>query len=308
MRVASCIVLAALAPAAGPAQAQVGPCSASDITAITYAGTSLPPYNPFTPFAPKLLTVTVSATRTCALELAFLSMSSPPRLTGFGSLNYDIQLLSTAASLVYAGGTPATTAHIDIGPGLVGSANVQISLPPGQVVGDGSYSDASVLSQIFDKSGAILTLLKSANLPISGSVVRACQFTAPTSPTLNFTQAISNGLPQPGYVQSVTFQNVSCTAPSLVRLSGNAMLPAQAASPTPTFDTLINYRASAMFSGANAMLDTSLGTDATSASRNTAVGAVKDGVVRVDVTLLAGKPLLAGTYSSILTVSIDPNP
>lgn len=198
MRAAAPFVLAVLGAAAGPAQAQTGPCSASDITAITYAGTSLPPYNPFSPFAPKLVTVTVSATRTCALELAFLSLSSPPRLTGFGSLSYDIQLPSSAVSLVYGGGTPATTAHIDIGPGLTGSANVQISIPAGQVVGDGIYSDASVVSQIFDKSGSVLTLLKSANLPLSGSVVRACQFTAPTSPTLNFTAAISNGLPQPG--------------------------------------------------------------------------------------------------------------
>jgi hypothetical protein len=296
MRVAGSIVLAVLAAAAGPAQAQVGACSASDITAITYAGTSLPPYNPFTPFAPKLVTVTVSATRTCALELAFLSLSTPPRLTGFGSLSYDIQLPSTAASLVYAGGAPPTTAHIDIGPGLTGSANVQVSIPAGQVVGDGVYGDAS------------LTLLKSANLPLSASVVRACQFTSPTSPTLNFTPAISNGVPQPGYTQSVTFQNVSCTAPSLVRLSGNAMLPAQPASPTPVFDTLINYRASATFSGANAVLDTSLGSDAASGSRNTAAGAVTSGVVRVDVNLIAGKPLLPGTYSSVLTVSIDPNP
>jgi hypothetical protein len=56
------------------------------------------------------------------------------------------------------------------------------------------------------------------------------------------------------------------------------------------------------------VLDTSQGADAASASRNTAAGAVTEGVVRVDVNLLAGKPLLPGTYSSILTVSIDPNP
>jgi hypothetical protein len=86
------------------------------------------------------------------------------------------------------------------------------------------------------------------------------------------------------------------------------MLPADPGSPTPVFDGLIHYRASASFSGANVVLDTSLGADAASASRNTAAGAVTEGVVRVDVNLLAGKPLLPGTYSSILTVSIDPNP
>jgi hypothetical protein len=185
---------------------------------------------------------------------------------------------------------------------------VQINLPPGQVVGDGAYSDASVQSQIFDKTGAIFTLLKSASLPLSGSVTRACQFTMPTSPTLNFTAAISNGLPRPGYVQSVTFQNVSCTAPSLVRLSGNAMLLTQPGSPSPAFDDQINYRAAANFSGANVVLDTSVSSDAASTSRNTAAGAVTQGVVRVDVNLLAGKPLLPGNYSSVLTVSIDPNP
>lgn len=308
MRGAACIAIAILAGATGYVRAAAAACAANDITGISYTSTSLAPYNPFTPFAPKVVSVTVSALRTCGLELAFLSTSSPPRMIGFGSLNYDIQLASSAVSLVYTGGTPVTTAHIDIGPGNIGSTNVQISLPAGQVIGDGVYSDASVVSQIFDKSGAILTLLKTANLPLSGSVVRACQFTAPTSPTLNFTGAISNGLPRPGYVQSVTFQSVSCTAPSLVRLSGNVMLPADPGSPTPVFDGLIHYRASASFSGANVVLDTSQGADAASASRNTAAGAVTEGVVRVYVNLLAGKPLLPGTYSSILTVSIDPNP
>jgi hypothetical protein len=217
MRAAACLA-AVLAIAAGRAEAVS--CSASDITAISYTSTSLAPYNPFTPFAPKLVTVTVSAVQACGLELAFLSTSTPPRMIGSGSLNYDVQLASSATSLVYTGGMPATSAHIDIGPANTGSANVQISLPSGQVVGDGAYSDATVLSQIFDKTGAVFTLLKSASLPLSGSVVRACQFTTPISPTLNFTSAISNGLPRPGYVQSVTFQNVSCTAPSLVRLSG----------------------------------------------------------------------------------------
>jgi hypothetical protein len=308
MRVAVCIATIVFVSAAGHIDAGAVSCSASDITGISYTSTSLAPYNPFTPFAPKVVSVTVSAMRACGLELAFLSTVNPPRMTGFGTLNYDIQLSSSTTSLVYTGGTPATTAHIDIGPGNSGFTNVQISLPPGQVVGDGVYSDASVVGQIFDKTGAIFTLLKTANLPLSGSVVRACQFMAPTSPTLNFTSAISNGLPRPGYIQSVTFQNVSCTAPSVVRLSGNAMLLDQPGNPTPVFDALINYRASASFSGASVVLDTSVGADATSGSRNQAAGAVTEGVVRVDVGLLAGKPLLPGTYSSILTVSIDPNP
>jgi hypothetical protein len=162
--------------------------------------------------------------------------------------------------------------------------------------------------QIFDKSGAVLTLLKSANLALSGSVVRACQFAASTTPTLNFTTAIASGVPRTGFTQSLNFQNVNCTAPSTVRLSGNPMLLTHCGTPGAVFDNFIHYRASASLSGANVVLDTSVTSDVVSVSRNFAVGAMTDGVLRLDVALIPGKPLLAGTYSSVLTISIDPNP
>ena len=63
------------------------------------------------------------------------------------------------------------------------------------------------------------------------------------------------------------------------------MLPADPGSPTPVFDSLIHYRASASFSGANVVLDTSLGADAASTSRNTAAGAVTEGVVRESMSI-----------------------
>ena len=126
MRGAACIAIAVLAGATGYVRSAAAACAANDITGINCTSTSLAPYNPFTPFAPKVVSVTVSALRACGLELAFLSTSSPPRMIGFGSLNYDIQLASSAVSLVYTGGMPVTTAHIDIGPGNIGSTNVQI--------------------------------------------------------------------------------------------------------------------------------------------------------------------------------------
>jgi hypothetical protein len=302
---AALLVMTAIAGAVLPAAAS---CLPSDITAISYAGTSLPPYSPFTPFSPKLVTVTVSATRACAVEVAFLAASVPAKLSGAGSLNYDVQQSSATTSLLYTGTFPVATAHIDIGAGLVGSASVQVSIAAGQVVGDGAYSDASLLTQVFDKTGAIFTLLKSANLPLTGSVARACQIANATTPTLNFTPAIANGLPRAGYQQSIAFTNVNCTAPSTVRLSGNPMLPGQSGTPGAVFDNFIHYRASASLSGANVTLDTSTATDVISAARNVAVGAMADGTLRLDVALVPGKPLLSGTYSSVLTISIDPNP
>ena len=73
---AALLVMTAIAGAVLPAAAS---CLPSDITAISYAGTSLPPYSPFTPFSPKLVTVTVSATRACAVEVAFLAPSVPAK-------------------------------------------------------------------------------------------------------------------------------------------------------------------------------------------------------------------------------------
>jgi hypothetical protein len=93
-----------------------------------------------------------------------------------------------------------------------------------------------------------------------------------------------------------------------VRLSGNPMLPGQSGTPGAVFDNFIHYRASANLSGANVTLDTSTATDVISAARNVALGAMADGTLRLDVALVPGKPLLSGTYSSVLTISIDPSP
>lgn len=268
----------------------------------------LAPYNPFATYTPKTLTVNVTASVTCSVELAFLSTSLPPRLMGADALTYDIQSPAGGTSLVYAGGIPTTTTRIDVGPGNAGSTSVQITVPTGQIVGFGSYSDTSVTANIFDKTGSALTPLKSVSLAVTGSVARACQFSSPGNATLDFTSAITNGMPRPSHVATVTFPDLSCTAPSLVRLSADAMKLAQPPASTAAFDSAINFRAIASFSGATATLDTTSASDAASSVRHTAAGATLNGSVRVDVNLLAGRPLLAGAYSSLLTLSIDPNP
>ena len=290
---------------AGEAEAA---CLSSDITGISTTSTTLAPYNPFTSFSPKIVTVTVAASRPCAVELAFHSTSSPPRMSGPEFLAYDVQLPAGATSLIYGGGTPTSTAHIDIGAGNVGTATVQINVPPGQVVSDGAYSDGALAAHVFDKTGSTFTLLRTAGVLVGGSVAKVCQFTTPRSPTLNFSPGISNGVPNPGYVQSLTLEGVSCTAPTLVRLSGEAMQPTQPAAAPPGLDDRIHYRASASFNAATAVLDTRVASEVASAGRNTGAGATVNGVIGVDVNLLAGRPLLAGAYSATLTVSVDPSP
>jgi hypothetical protein len=100
---------------------------------------------------------------------------------------------------------------------------------------------------------------------------------------------------------------VSCTAPTIVRLSGDAM-QLQPAGASPGFDSHIDYRASARFGAASALLDTSVAGQASSGTPNTTSGATANGSITVDVNLLAGRPLLAGTYAGTLTVSVEPSP
>lgn len=304
LRLVSAIALAAACPA-GPAEAA---CLASEITGIGTTSTSLSPYNPFASSTPKLVTVSVSATRPCTVELAFYSMSMPARMSGPELLAYDVQSAAGATSLLYNGGAPTNSAVIDIGAGNVGSASVQISVPAGQVVSDGLYSDIALSAHVFDRSGSAFTLLRSAAMPVTASVAKACQFTTPSSPTLNFSAGITNGRPNPGYVQSLALSGVNCTAPTLVRLSGGALQLVQPVAAPPGLDNRIHYRASATFNAASAVLDTSVASEVSSTARNTGTGATINGSIGIDVTLLAGRPLLAGAYAATLTVSVDPSP
>ena len=99
---------------------------------------------------------------------------------------------------------------------------------------------------------------------------------------------------------------MSCTAPTIVRLSGEAMQPLQPVSAPAGLDDRIHYRASASFAAASAVLDTRVASEAWSATRNTGLGTTVNGAIGVDVNLFAGRPLLA--YAATLTVSVDPSP
>jgi len=298
------LLLAVLMALSSPAAAA---CAPADITSITTTSAALAPYNPFTSFSPRIVTVSVVAAKACAIELAFLSPTAPAQMSGAGTLAYDVQATIGGASLLFQGGSPINTAHIDVpGGATAGTANVQIVVPAAQIVANGLYADAGLTLQAFDKTGVIYSLLKSTSLSVTGSVAKVCQFTLPQSPTLNFSSAISNGMANSAVVQSVTFNGVSCTAPTVVQLGGGPMQSPDAPSAAAGLDNFINYRATATFSSATTTLDTSAQTLSTSAGQSTAGGATTDGVLTVNVNLLTGRLLQAGRYQTTLTVTIDP--
>ncbi len=288
----------------------LGACTTNDITSITVSGTGLASYNPFVASTPRQLTINVASNVACLVELAFQTSATPARLQGPGTpLTYDVQLPSTTTSLLFAAGMPTTTTRIDIGAGNVGTATVQVALPTNQIVASGAYNDANLVAHIYDKSTTTLVPLKSVGVPISTTVVAACQFLTPTNPTINFSGAIINGLPNPGHVGSVALSSLNCTAPSRVSLSAGPMLLTTGATGGPAFDSRIHFRATATLAGASTLLDTSTGaTTVVSTETNVTSGATLNSAVQVDVRLVRGNPLLAGAYSSVMTVSVVPNP
>ena len=301
------LVLVVLAATAFSTQSRAA-CLPTDITALTYSSTALAPYNPFSGFSPKSVTLSVSASKACSVELAVLTPAVPAQMTGAGILSYDLQSAAGGGSILYQGGNPAGTVHVDIpGSGTPGTATLLIALQAGQIVADGAYADTGLTLQAFDKNGAIYTPLKSTGMSVTGSVAKVCQFTLPQNPQLNFSSAIVNGLPNSNVSQTVTFTGVSCTAPTVVQLNGARLQSLDSPSSTGGFDNFIDYIANAVFNSASAVLDTSAQTQTTSLGRSTAGGATVDGTLSVNVRLRSGRPLLAGRYQTTLTVTIDPS-
>jgi hypothetical protein len=73
-------------------------------------------------------------------------------------------------------------------------------------------------------------------------------------------------------------------------------------------DNFIHWRAQGTFSAATATLSTNSAATVISSATNVASGATSGATITINVNLIAGQPLLAGTYTGVLTVTVDPNP
>jgi len=140
------------------------------------------------------------------------------------------------------------------------------------------------------------------------TVVATCSLGVASPASLSFSAPeIPQGVPSPAIVKS-TALSAACTAPTFLRLTGSALTPSPAIPPASGFDNFINYRAVGSFGAASTTLNTTTTpTTAVSPTRNVTSGPITTGTVNVDVNLLAGQPVIAGTYSGVLTVTIDPN-
>jgi hypothetical protein len=288
-------------------------CPPGSVT-VTIGSVNLGAYNPFN--AQLLRTVPISiknnSNAACDLSLSFKSATDPARmLNGASALSYSIENAGNTKSIIYTAALPTNVDRVNfnnVAAGATVNRNVDVIVAAGQVVADGLYTDPVLSLDVFNRVGNALTLIKSTPSSVSATVQKVCRLDAPAQKTLAFgANDISNGRPNAG-VHKSTSMTASCTAPTRVRLSGAALQPT-VATPTRTgFDNFINYRAVGTFGGATSTLNTTTtAASADSASKNTGSGATPNGTVSVDVNLVPGNPVIAGSYSGILTVTVDPD-
>lgn len=290
---------------------------------VSPAAAALPAYDPFST-TDTVFDLTFSAAvpllAVCGAAISFTRTAGVPGVMsqGASSLQYSIEtqtgqtLMQTTGFI--SGSSPTAATREDFLLPLLGSTAdvpVRIRVPAGQLVQTGTYSD-SQLNVTFVGLGNLLgttptVLLKQQAFTPSITVVSKCVLPAPSTSTLDFTSAISNGHPNSGIVQSSTFSNVQCTAPSILRLNGSPMQPVGSIPAQPGFDNFINWQAAGTFGNASTTLNTLSATQASSATKNVASGATTNGTIGVNVNLLNGNPIIGGSYRGTLTVTIDPN-
>ncbi|MBI1385800.1 MAG: hypothetical protein GC150_12900 [Rhizobiales bacterium] len=175
----------------------------------------------------------------------------------------------------------------------------------------GLYEDAGINEVYIYEGNTASDAAVRAQAPFvaTATVAAACDLPPPDVATLDFSSAISNGLANTGAVLSSGFSGVRCTSPASITLTADALRRSPSGAPVAGFDNFINFRAEASFDGANVVLETEGDSgDETATSAGQSSAATSGGSVVVDVNLMAGNPILAGAYSGVLTVAVDPGP
>lgn len=230
---------------------------------------------------------------------------------GTSTLSYQIEASGGGNSYLALGGTvPATNNRIDITTTAAGTftRQVQVRVVANQIVASGTYTDTGINMALISQAttGQWYYVFQTPVTP-SATVPMICRLDAPSPASLSWSAAeIPNGTPNPLTIKSTTM-TAACTAPTIVRLTGSALALTPTATSPSGFDNFINYKAVGTFGAASSTLTTTTTvSSASSAAKNVASGATTTGSVSVSVNLIAGNTALAGTYSGVLTVTIDP--
>ena len=277
---------------------------------------ALPAYDPFNGESMREVTVTVTSksSGTCDVAIYFRRNELPPVMTRSSStLQYAIEGPG-GNSLVQTSDWPGCVQGnridlLDIPKNQTRSVTVRVRVPTGQVRPAGDYIDnyVNLILVNLNSSHQSHGLITEKDFKPNVKIIAKCVLPAPSPVAHDFTPAITKGLPDPALTRISTFNNVQCTAPVGLRLSGSAMQPTSATAPRSGFDNFINWRAQASFGNASAVLSTNTASQVTSPYKNVVSGPTLNASFDVVINLLRGSPVIAGTYSGTLTVAIDPN-
>jgi hypothetical protein len=301
----------------GPGGGHSGDCSIKEVISVTPVVANLGTYQPPEAAAALPLAITVDLkTRgrgTCKGAITFYRQGGlPGRMTRLGGGQPRTYTIGTApgggASLMFASWPPVGRTldfTVQGGSGTqrhTVTLNVYVTAASGWLAA-GNYSD-SVLMKVLDRSRNGYDIVKYQTFTVTSVVQQLCDLPPPDLLNLDFTSTISNGLPGNATLIA-TFSGVACSAPARIRLSGEPLIN-PAIPPAANFDNFIDWEASADFGNAHVALDTRVTNQATSATQNVASGPTQSATITLSVRLLAGRRVIAGHYSNILTVTIDP--
>lgn len=304
-----CAAIAGLGGIASSVRAQTNCTNTSNATlssATTIATT--PAYQPFSGSALTnsfSLTVQNANTTACSIAIVIYRPTAPTAMSNGGfTLNYTLDF---NGNNVVNFGTISSGYFLTApgnGSGTFSTYNLTIAANQTSAAA-GAYSDNQVLVVLYAYRNG-WRFVRTYTMNFTATIDRTCAMSAPSPGTLNFTSAISLGIPSSATVLSSTLGGVNCTSPSRITLLGSAMQRTPALPATAGFDNFINWQATANLGSASATLDTSFGSTTTSANYNVVSGTTVGGTVDVDVNLLAGQRLRSGTYTGVLTVTVDP--
>jgi hypothetical protein len=185
---------------------------------------------------------------------------------------------------------------------------VQAVAQSGQAVPSGGYSDASVLTHVFDQLNTATPVAVVANWFVNAAVSPSCKINGA------FSANDAAGINVPASATSVTtaaiqrdYANVVCNAPSDITMSSQNSGIKNPAAASGLLTNVIHYTAEARLGGATATLDTSSANAITTGRIDATTGA--SGTLAVKVTpqpLAGGLTLVPGRYSDVLTVTLTP--
>ena len=187
------------------------------------------------------------------------------------------------------------------------SLPVYLIIPPGNYA-VGTYTDASALVQAFDAGTTLLaTRSVGPTLQYTQTVCTIGGSANAGTQTLDFSgsTAISTT------AQLVTFGTVNCNNTAVMTLSSAQGAAVSSASGSASHQRFFDYIATTTVNGGTVTLDTS--SNAGTGSIETATGNISavsttNAALSISVTPIGpSKPLVAGSYSDVLTLTISPD-